>query len=377
MAKAGFWMQGAKGKMAGAVFQKGKKGTVQRVNVTPKNPKTNLQMAQRIIFATVTQAAKYMYPIISHSFEGVAAGADSRQAFIKENVSNLRKYAAYDFENNTGFDESQAYFTTKKVSALIPNKYIVSKGSLQYDAIYWEESFKSAHAIKVDDSWVSEDENNYIIEVPGVVFAKTVLGITSAEEQLTFMQILIGNQDSDILFRMENNTVKGGDAIKKAKFSADRLVFNASFNNFLENNVIVLRVTKDGQYTSVDGAIDSFEDKINTEKSSANAISVIKEMNTNLQAGYSAANKELVIKTEANISELNYTTTAGGVILSKQVGAEWQRNTCELNVGYSSDDTPDVFGLTHTYAIPAWFKTETIAESDKFLNEGGSENQIP
>ena len=54
MAKSGFWLKGAQGKLAGATMYKDANGdTVMREVVAPKNPQTTSQMVQRIIMCTV------------------------------------------------------------------------------------------------------------------------------------------------------------------------------------------------------------------------------------------------------------------------------------------------------------------------------------
>ena len=121
MAKTGFWLRGARGKFAGAVLAKGADGqTIQRELVKPKNPRTNGQMAQRMIFATVASAYSMMKAICDHSFEGVQYGAKSQQAFFKEALKLMRTRAANDDGN----------FLIPNVSALMANPYIISRGSL-------------------------------------------------------------------------------------------------------------------------------------------------------------------------------------------------------------------------------------------------------
>lgn len=51
MAKSGFWLRGAKGKLAGTVLYQSQGSTVQREIVTPKNPQSDNQMRQRAAFA--------------------------------------------------------------------------------------------------------------------------------------------------------------------------------------------------------------------------------------------------------------------------------------------------------------------------------------
>ena len=112
MAKAGFWLQGAKGKLAGTILQKGEGGTIQRIATDPKNPQTNRQMMQRIIFATVAQAARYMRPIINNSFEGITDPALAIRHFRKINCDQVRKMAARDLYNIEN-SERAACYTTK------------------------------------------------------------------------------------------------------------------------------------------------------------------------------------------------------------------------------------------------------------------------
>lgn len=51
MAKSGFWLRGAKGKLAGTVLYQSQGSTIQREIVTPKNPQSDNQMRQRAGFA--------------------------------------------------------------------------------------------------------------------------------------------------------------------------------------------------------------------------------------------------------------------------------------------------------------------------------------
>lgn len=121
MAKTGFWLRGARGKFAGAVLAKGADGqTIQRELVKPKNPRTNGQMAQRMIFATVASAYSMMKAICDHSFEGVQYGAKTQQVFFKEALGLMRTRAANDDGN----------FLIPGVSALMANPYVISRGSL-------------------------------------------------------------------------------------------------------------------------------------------------------------------------------------------------------------------------------------------------------
>lgn len=88
MAKAGFWLRGAKGKFAGAVMQGSGVGTIQRENVTPSNPQTENQVAQRAKFKLMSQIAAVLAPVIVIPKED---GVSPRNQFVKNNFG----YVAY------------------------------------------------------------------------------------------------------------------------------------------------------------------------------------------------------------------------------------------------------------------------------------------
>lgn len=130
MAKVGFWLQGSKGKLSGASLSTGKNGSIIRTIVKPKNPRTDKQMSQRAIFATIAKAASVMKPIINHSFEGIEDGDACIKEFRKLNLTKLRNVVANDIAQNKGIDELTAYVAPKGYPYITPNSYIVSKGSL-------------------------------------------------------------------------------------------------------------------------------------------------------------------------------------------------------------------------------------------------------
>lgn len=130
MGKAGFWLRGARGKLAGASLGRGANGqTIIREIVTPKNPRTESQLVQRIIMKTVMQAYSTMKAITDHSFEGVAPGAATMAEFMRRNLSNIRNRIASEISQGSGYNDIYA-FTPLKSEQYAPNIYIISKGSL-------------------------------------------------------------------------------------------------------------------------------------------------------------------------------------------------------------------------------------------------------
>lgn len=130
MAKSGFWLRGARGKLAGASMGKGANGqTIIREIVTPKNPQTQGQMIQRIIMKTVMTAYSRMKAITDHSLEGISPGQATMSEFMRLNLNSIREGVAVEIANGRGLDDIYA-FTPLKSETLAPNAYIISKGSL-------------------------------------------------------------------------------------------------------------------------------------------------------------------------------------------------------------------------------------------------------
>lgn len=130
MAKTGFWLNGAKGKVAGTTIYQSNGETVMRViNRTVKNPKTKAQLIQRIITKTVAKQYSAMKEICDHSFEGVKPGADTMARFRSVNNTILRERIAAAQKAGSKFDE-MFNFIPLKSSRFIPVAVQLSEGSL-------------------------------------------------------------------------------------------------------------------------------------------------------------------------------------------------------------------------------------------------------
>lgn len=87
MAKSGFWLRGAKGKLAGTVLYHGKGGTYQREIVTPTNPRTDGQIAQRIKFASTVKFYKSAIAnFFRFAYEDKKATESDYNAFMRNNI---------------------------------------------------------------------------------------------------------------------------------------------------------------------------------------------------------------------------------------------------------------------------------------------------
>lgn len=210
MAKVGFWLQGSKGKLSGASLSQTKNGTVIRNIVTPKNPRTDKQMSQRVIFATIAKAASVMKPIINHSFEGVEDGDACIKEFRKLNLYKLRNQIAADVAENMGADELHAYVAPKSYPFVTPNAYIVSRGSLASPVLKFSASGITTQSFSIHSATPTAKD-----------FINAYFGVTPGE-QLTHVYITAGFGD---IFYQVPGAQDSGLTCKENGFGARRLVF--------------------------------------------------------------------------------------------------------------------------------------------------------
>lgn len=130
MAKTGFWLRGAQGKLAGAAIQRGSNGeTIIREIVTPANPNTVKQRIQRVIVSTVGHAYSVMKEICDHSFEGKKKGMECMKEFMSFNTNSLRDHVLNAIAANTSTDEIWDFnYPGGKVFAV--NEYMIARGSM-------------------------------------------------------------------------------------------------------------------------------------------------------------------------------------------------------------------------------------------------------
>lgn len=113
MAKVGFWLKGARGKLGGASMGRGADGsTIIREIKTPSNPKTAAQALQRMKLGPAQKFYTAFSELLSNAFESVAYGGDSRRYFLAK-IMKL-----------------EGPYIQKGVERFIPAAYPFSEGSL-------------------------------------------------------------------------------------------------------------------------------------------------------------------------------------------------------------------------------------------------------
>ena len=316
MAKTGFWLRGARGKFAGAAFQRGPKGsTVQREVVTPKNPKSRQQLIQRAIMATVMNGYSALKNICDHSFEGVTYGADSMYMFNKLNAKKLRAKVADAAAINQ--IAGCCAFTKLGSNELAPAEFILSNGSLP--ELSYITNYKAWSGIAFFDFHITGDE-------PRKATYQDVISQIGAQrgDQITFVAL-----NSDL---------------------------NTNKLSFATATVILDPINEDG--TPADLSVN-FTDQ-----------GLINKPNPN-NTGYISIEDRTYSQQYFGVFIGSGRTVGSAVILSRKDGNDWLRSKAVLNIDYF------VQGVNYTTILEAIASesSEIAGESDYLLNGATQEGR--
>lgn len=171
MAKVGFWLKGARGKLAGSVLANTPSGTIIRENKVGANPRTMSQAVQRACFATAAKTSVALKAVVESAFDGAKNGEESRRAFLAIAVESLK--AQYR-------DGSKVvHLLEKNATKQVPNILQVSKGSLG--------------AINLNKGYTSDDKKDYLTIV-SIEHAGSAVGITFGQLRAKYPMIKPGSQ---------------------------------------------------------------------------------------------------------------------------------------------------------------------------------------
>ena len=134
MAKDNLFLGMARGSVGDVVFSRLDGVQVARSrNRSPRNPRTPLQLIQRVVMASVGKAYTFFAPLADHSYEGMTGLQASQRAFVRENVDILRTQIAdviaYPTDRRCEESEVLNYSFVGDVGPVY-NPYVISKGSL-------------------------------------------------------------------------------------------------------------------------------------------------------------------------------------------------------------------------------------------------------
>lgn len=380
MAKVNGIMRGTTGKLGGVVFSKGESGTIAKEYVKPTNPKTGSQVAQRIIWATVTAAAARMAAVINHSWENVAYGKKSKREFVKRNVALLRNYASQDYKSKPAAADCLAFVTTKGVSALVPNAYQISEGSLSKPKAFLEVTGNTMHiclasALVIPVQKVTIDNTDFYGPTLAAILERC-FGLYDLNEQLSL--VVIARTSSEYVYSY-NDEATLGYQIPYVAMNARRLVFDPTLDLsrilplFNANGTVAEDADEVLQNVVYDifrnaESDQTFMDIISAVLKDAALGSQLSEgvpVTMSIEPGVMALDDYYYYDREEDAGRVY----AAGLVRSRFEDNKWRRSRCFLTLVEPTRD--DNNGLIWAIANDAWSKKVELVASERFLNEGG------
>lgn len=345
-----------------------------------RNPKTARQCANRIIFSTVTSATKFLAPIIDHSFEGKSFGGVSKNHFQSLNLKRLRSLAAIDFQaQSTTPADWNVLMTTMGVSALIPNKYIISDGSLGSSKLtVWRNAQNNlgihSVAMSIAPSVLPTGER-YITYGQ---LLQGLFGLTTNDEQITLVTIQRAAEGARYAYNGEAATP--GHMIAYTSLNARRLCVDNSLN--LNDEILLTDVDGRELENAEDAIIDAVALLFANSKSDEgfrsavdNAIEAVFTSEDNVVTKVQVQFTGLQIGDFTGDEDGNGIPYAAGIIRSRENGGKWLRSRCIMTLGIPTATYN--FGLDWYTAQLAWNTREEIANNNgEFLDEGGDGGHI-
>lgn len=341
MAKGNMFQGMARGKVGDVVFSRNNGEQISRVrNRHPKNPRTNKQMYQRAVMATVMQAYAAGQEIFNHSFQGKSVGAENQRAFLSKNSKLLRGLLASEIEAGTAALNCNVAVVAPGAITPTPNAYMISEGA-------YPQNFFSYNAGSLGFDMPAPVENETVAVyadrvglVAGDLYTFVYFGITSANPSFSVRGVEPPVQNG-LNPASQYPTIFGFVRLQvKDVSSVATLASDANLSAFFE---ISLQKNADMDLTSF-----MLQDTIDMTNI---ASSVLGEFANN---GYVSV----------------------GIVRSRL--DQDLRSTSFMNViaGSTIRATKGMYGITSAYALAAWQQgTEALGDSDLIL-EGGDENDF-
>ena len=329
MAKGNLFLGHARGKVGSVVFTRLDGAQITRsLNNAPKNPRTDAQMVQRAIAATVMQAYSAMQKICNHSFEGIAYGMKSQQHFMKINMDRLSELYKMDPDSIS--------VNQKGVKGLVANNFIIAQGSLHNPLL----PEANSNSVGFDDMPMPN-----VDETPDAFLSRT-LGLAKEKDQLTIvrarLRVLSANKTMS-LFASDSDS----DTTTKHAENVS-LPFYFAYARLIRNAVS-----------------DTKTKYVDTDQGKTAFTAALKKLVTIEDPNEIGIDKLLGFGGDANPADLAITNGAYGSILSSfDADKGWLRSNAYLVI------PTNTWGLRGSLIPDYWMADTSIALSAKYLNNG-------
>lgn len=336
MAKAGFWLRGARGKLAGASAQKGQNGTILREIVKPRNPKTDKQIYQRAIMATVMKAYSAGKEIFDHAFQGVEKGQKSQQYFIARNATILRSLIAQDINAIAAgtLQPTAAVNACVAPKALyaVPGAFMVSEGTYEQNFFVFSEGGNLDVATKIPQNEETHTYNETVQSyaqraglIPGDIYTFVVIAATN---NVAFNGVDMAGQLSDNKGTKQYTSVFG---YCRMQVKADVLTNTAEVS----------------------------EDSESSERPDLTLLFDVTAVN-NANAFQRAAEDDLIILGDGLVDE------GSAAIIRSRIDEDLRSTSYMKVINKVGSDV--AYGITSPYVLPTWKKgTDSLGTSELIL----------
>lgn len=296
-------------------------------NRRPKNPKTEAQLYQRAIMATVVKAYQAGKAIFDHSFEGFSVGAQCQRQFMSLNAKMLRQLVATDINTPLTGNNQKARVVAPGVSVPVANPFIISRGSYQQNLF-------------------SYDASDFTYHLPAPTSGETVAAYANR------VGLIAGDIYTFIVFAMKKSIAYQSNLY-------DDVLASQNYCSFGWIRLIVKE-----NLSSVTTALQNMADIFNVQ-SNGGDFNVTSDLLGQIEIGDGIAIGTLVTN---DISE--YTLTGAIGVIRSRLDQDL-RSDSEMNVIYGST-AENMFGIASEYILDEWKNSTTNVGSSELILEGGN-----
>lgn len=296
-------------------------------NRRPKNPKTEAQLYQRAIMATVVKAYQAGKAIFDHSFEGFSVGAQCQRQFMSLNAKMLRQLVATDINTPIATNSQKARVVAPGTSVPVANPFIISRGSYQQNLF----------------SFLSDSVE---FKMPAVIAGETVA-------QYAGRNNLIAGDIYTFIVLAEKKDIAYESSVH------DDVLASLNYCSF----GFVRLIVKDG-LSNVNDGVGTFDQIFSVQSSGGDfewSEDFLSEYGFNVQLGI----MNLLTK-----NKNDYTGT-GAIGLIRSRRDQDLRSDSVMQVKYGST-AEDMFGIASDYILDEWINSTTSVGNSELILEGGS-----
>lgn len=128
-------------------------------NRKPRNPKTQGQLYQRAIMATIVKAYQAGQAIFDHSFQGYSKGSGCQRQFTSLNAKLLRDLVSFDINSGRNPDEQVSRVVSPGANVPVANGYIISRGTYDQRLFDWNQAAQAFEMPQVEQVPGGDAEN--------------------------------------------------------------------------------------------------------------------------------------------------------------------------------------------------------------------------